>query len=103
MNELETSWVVLDSASTDASAEVVADEPVTHEFEGSSDHTIAEAVRRALSHASTSLRTLDGAGVLVIPEIDRRANRPRFRVTLRVSAQADPIRGDDTDVVEMRR
>lgn len=91
MNEFQTAWAGLDSASTDT--EMVDPASVTHEFEGSSDHTIAEAVRRALSHASMSLRTLDGAGVLVIPEIDRHANRPRFRVTLRVSAQADPVRG----------
>ncbi|MCC6764107.1 MAG: dodecin domain-containing protein [Deltaproteobacteria bacterium] len=90
MHEIHAAWAVADAAVADASPEVLEEEPVTFEFEGSSDHTIAEAVRRALSHASTSLRTLDGAGVLVIPEIDRRANRPRFRVTLRVSAQSEP-------------
>ena len=52
------------------------------EFVGASDHTIAEAVRRALSHASTSLRTLDGVGVVVIPEIDRHGASPRFQVRL---------------------
>jgi flavin-binding protein dodecin len=58
------------------------------EFVGSSDDTIAEAVRRALLHASTSLRTLDGAGVVVIPQIGRQGSGPRFHVTLRVSPHA---------------
>lgn len=92
MNELHTSWAVADAARTEASIEALGEEPVTLEFEGSSDHTIGEAVRRALSHASVSLRTLDGAGVLVIPEIDRGVNGPRFRVTLRVSAQGEATR-----------
>lgn len=55
------------------------------EFVGASDDTIAEAVRRALSTASVSLRTLDGAGVLVIPQIDRLGTGPRYQVTLRIS------------------
>jgi flavin-binding protein dodecin len=92
MNDLQTSWAVADSASSDASPEVLGEELVTFEFEGSSDHTIAEAVRRALAHACTSLRTLDGAGVMVIPEIDRSTDGPRFRVTLRVSALAEAAR-----------
>jgi flavin-binding protein dodecin len=54
------------------------------EFVGVSDHTIAEAVRRALSDASTSLRTLDGVGVRVIPEIDRDGASPRYQVRLRI-------------------
>jgi Dodecin len=41
--------------------------PVMVQFVGASDETIAEAVRNALARASRSLRTLDGAGVLVIP------------------------------------
>ncbi|MEB2283910.1 MAG: hypothetical protein B6D46_08490 [Polyangiaceae bacterium UTPRO1] len=86
MNELHASSAVAEFPALETSPEA----PVTLEFEGSSDHTIAEAVRRALSHASASLRTLDGAGVLVIPEIDRRSERPRFRVTLRVCAQTVP-------------
>jgi flavin-binding protein dodecin len=89
MSELHTSWAAAEAASSENSAEDV----VTFEFEGSSDHTIAEAVRRALSHACTSLRTLDGAGVLVIPEIEGRADGPRFKVTLRVSAQPEAARG----------
>ncbi|MCC6848462.1 MAG: dodecin domain-containing protein [Deltaproteobacteria bacterium] len=92
MDEIDTSWVAADAAVADVSRGPLAEEPVMLEFEGSSDHTIAEAVRRALSHASTSLRTLDGAGVLVIPEIDRHATGPRFRVTLRVSAQGEAAR-----------
>jgi flavin-binding protein dodecin len=61
------------------------------EFVGSSDETIAEAVRRALLDASNSLTTLDGVGVVVIPQIEHRARGPRFHVTLRVSLQAAPV------------
>ena len=71
-------------------------ESATLEFVGSSDETIAEAVRRALWHASSSLQTLDGVGVVVIPQIDREGAHPRFHVTLRVSPQAassDAARG----------
>jgi flavin-binding protein dodecin len=64
-------------------AEVV---PSVVEFVGASDATIAEAVREALAHASRSLRTLDGAGVLVIPQIVSQGPAPRYRVTLRVTA-----------------
>lgn len=85
MNELNVSLAtVLDSPSVDdATTTAVAFAP-TREFVGSSDDTIAEAVRRALSQAALSLRTLDGVGVVVIPQIDRHAS-PRFQVTLRVS------------------
>jgi flavin-binding protein dodecin len=62
------------------------DRPVTVEFVGASDATIAEAVRRALARASESLRTLDGAGVLVIPQVYREGPAPRYRVTLQVTA-----------------
>ena len=87
MNEMHASLATgLDSAPTDiapAHAFARAETPV--EFVGASDHTIAEAVRRALSNASISLRTLDGVGVVVIPEIDRVGASPRFQVRLRVS------------------
>lgn len=89
MNELLNSWVA--SASVDENAPttpVRVGAPL--EFVGASDHTIAEAVRRALSRASSSLQTLEGVGVKVIPEIDQRANHPRFRVTLHVSPQGTP-------------
>ncbi len=87
MNDLHGSLAtVLESAPADEASASVPDvaTAVTLEFVGSSDETIAEAVRRALSHASTSLQTLDGAGVVVIPQIDRHGS-PRFLVTLRVS------------------
>jgi flavin-binding protein dodecin len=84
MNELRAS-----TAAVVTSAELaVPQAPV--EFVGSSDHTIAEAVRRALSRASISLRTLDGAGVVVIPQIQRGRTGTRFRVTLRVSQSNGP-------------
>jgi len=86
MNDLHASVAtILDIAPDD---EVAASDMVTSvplEFVGSSDHTIAEAVRRALLHAANSLTTLEGAGVLVIPQIDRHGAGPRFSVTLRVS------------------
>src|SRR5262245_14207133 len=91
MNELNVSLAtVLDSppieeATTTPVALVTA---APREFVGWSDDTIAEAVRRALSHASLSLRTLEGAGVVVIPQIDRHGFGPRFHVTLRVSPTA---------------
>ena len=74
---------------TKYSAEAAAPEiaPVV-EFVGASDATIAEAVREALAHASRSLRTLDGAGVLVIPQIVTQGPAPRYRVTLQVTAAA---------------
>jgi flavin-binding protein dodecin len=59
------------------------------EISGSSDATIAEAVREALSTASRTLRTLDGAGVRVIPQIAPNSGAPRFRVTLRITAPVD--------------
>jgi flavin-binding protein dodecin len=72
----------------DAAAEV---SPSVVEFVGASDATIAEAVREALARASRSLRTLDGAGVLVIPQIILQGPAPRYRVTLQVTAApADP-------------
>jgi flavin-binding protein dodecin len=81
MSELHASLAtVLDSAPTGDA--VPANAPL--EFMGSSDDTIAEAVRRALYHASTSLRTLDGAGVVVIPQIGRYGAGPRFQVILRI-------------------
>jgi flavin-binding protein dodecin len=87
MNELNVSLAtVLDSPTVDATPAAAA-EPA-REFVGSSDDTIAEAVRRALSQASLTLRTLEGAGVVVIPQIDRQGASPRFHVTLRVSPSA---------------
>jgi flavin-binding protein dodecin len=58
------------------------------QFVGASDTTIAEAVRNALARASQSLHTLDGAGVLVIPQILHEGAEPRYRVTLQVTAAA---------------
>ena len=82
---------VLDSERAYAGAPVSITLPPTAplEFIGSSDDTIAEAVRRALSRASLSLHTLDGVGVIVIPQIERHGAGPRFQVTLRIS-QAGP-------------
>ncbi len=91
MNELHASLAtVLEAPATEtATAPAVARAETTPvEFVGASDHTIAEAVRRALSDASLSLRTLDGVGVVVIPEIDRRGVSPRFQVRLRISPAA---------------
>lgn len=91
MNEMHaSSATVLESAPTEHSAVDTAGSAAVTSFEfvGASDHTIAEAVRRALADASTSLRTLDGAGVRVIPEIDRDGGSPRFQVRLRVSLNA---------------
>ena len=87
MNELHASLAtVLDSPPVDEAAPSAAlAEHAPLEFVGSSDDTIAEAVRRALSYASLSLQTLEGAGVVVIPQIDRHGARPRYQVTLRVS------------------
>ncbi len=94
MDEPHASWTTgLDSASVgEVSAPLRgAPERSPLEFVGSSDDTIAEAVRRAIAHACLSLPTLEGAGVMVIPQIDRGADGPRFRVRLRVSPQAaDP-------------
>lgn len=67
---------------------VSAERPAIVEFVGASDETIADAVRRALTRASQSLRTLEGAGVVVIPQICREGPAPRYRVTLRVTAGA---------------
>ena len=91
MSELLTPWAGSASASIDEASPTAPMNTIAPlEFVGSSDHTIAEAVRRALSHASTSLQTLEGAGVKVMPAIDPRANHPRFRVTLHVSPQGTP-------------
>lgn len=60
--------------------------PITVEFVGASDATIAEAVRHALASASRSVGTLDGMGVLVIPQIFHEGAAPRYRVTLQVTA-----------------
>ena len=91
MNELHTSWAGTKAAPVaEASATPSVRVTAPLEFVGASDDTIAEAVRRALTHASLKLRTLEGAGVKVIPEIERSANRPRYRVTLQVSPQARP-------------
>lgn len=79
MNELRASTAAL----TPPASVEPSQAPV--EFVGSSEHTIGEAVRRALSRASLSLRTLDGAGVVVIPQIRRGRSGTRYRVTLRVS------------------
>jgi flavin-binding protein dodecin len=81
MNDLQIS----SATALDPALPVAASVPVPVEFVGSSDHTIGEAVRRALSRASITLRTLDGAGVVVIPQIARNGGGPRFNVTLRVS------------------
>ena len=58
------------------------------EFVGTSDETIAEAVRRALSHASRTLRTLEGVDCLVIPQIDRHGASARYQVTLQITSAA---------------
>ena len=84
MNELHVSLTNYADAAPVADIAPVA--PV--EFVGSSDHTIAEAVRHALNRASRSLRTLEGVGVVVIPQIDGRGAGPRFQVTLRISQTA---------------
>ncbi len=65
--------------------------PTMVEFVGASDATIAEAVRNALADASQSLRTLDGAGVLVIPQILRDGGVPHYRVTLQVTAASSDV------------
>jgi len=91
MNDFSGSLAtVLEPAPTDdaAAASGALPETAPLEFVGSSDDTIAEAVRRALAYASASLQTLDGAGVVVIPQIDRAGEHPRFHVTLRVSPQS---------------
>jgi flavin-binding protein dodecin len=60
--------------------------PVMVQAVGASNVTIAEAVRNALACASESLSTLDGAGVLVIPQILYEGAEPRYRVTVQVTA-----------------
>jgi len=86
MNELRVSLTsFVDSAPV---ADIAPERVAALEFVGSSDDTIAEAVRRALNHASLSLRTLEGVGVVVIPQIEGRGAGPRFQVTLRVSQTA---------------
>lgn len=88
MNELHASLAtVLEPASIETPTVDTVEhaEATSFEFVGASDHTIAEAVRRALADASSSLRTLDGVGVRVIPEIDRSGASPRFQVRLHVS------------------
>lgn len=62
------------------------DAPVMVEVVGASDVTIAEAVRNALARASESLRTLDGAGVVVIPQVLSEGAVPRYRVMVQVTA-----------------
>ena len=69
-----------------AEAAEQTDIPVMVEVVGASDVTIAEAVRNALARASQSLRTLDGAGVRVIPQILHEGTVPRYRVTVQVTA-----------------
>jgi flavin-binding protein dodecin len=59
------------------------------EFVGASDDTIAEAVRFALARASASLRTLEGAGVVIIPQLRSEGEGPRFRVTLQITSSSD--------------
>jgi len=71
-----------------AEAAEQTDIPVMVEVVGASDATIAEAVRNALARASESLRTLDGAGVRVIPQILHAGAVPRYRVTVQVTAGA---------------
>ena len=72
---------------TKYTAAALEDHPTRIEFVGASDDTIAEAVRRALASASASLRTLEGVGVLVIPQVYREGPLPRYRVTLQVTAR----------------
>lgn len=90
MNDLHTYGATTLDTALPAEQPVAADVPAPVEFVGSSDHTIAEAVRRALLRASRSLRTLDGAGVVVIPQIAQNGSGPRFNVTLRVSPSVPP-------------
>ena len=59
--------------------------PGVVEFVGASNDTIADAVRRAMTRAARSLRTLEGAGVVVIPQLCPDGSA-RYRVTLRVTA-----------------
>jgi flavin-binding protein dodecin len=61
----------------------------TAEFVGASDETIGEAVRRALARAARAFRTLEGVGVLIVPQINRQRGAPRFRVTLKVTPPAE--------------
>jgi flavin-binding protein dodecin len=84
---------------TKFAAAAVAGRPLTIEFVGASDDTIAEAVRRALACAFESLRTLDGAGVRVMPEVYREGPTPRYRVTLQVTAAN---RSPDSDLTLSR-
>jgi flavin-binding protein dodecin len=97
MSELHASTATMLSAASDdetaGAPAMSSSERVTLEFVGSSDETIAEAVRRALLDAANSLTTLDGAGVVVIPQIEPRGSGPRFHVTLRVSLNAPSSRG----------
>jgi flavin-binding protein dodecin len=91
MSKLHASLAtVLDSTPTDepTASDAARADVSALEFVGASDETIAEAVRRALSNASISLRTLDGVGVVVIPQIDHHGARPRYQVTLRISPAA---------------
>lgn len=91
MNKIATSRSYTGRVRTKLAAAAAAmGQPQTIEFVGASDDTIAEAVRFALARASQSLTTLDGAGVLVIPEPHRVGEGPRFRVTLRITARPDP-------------
>ncbi len=69
---------------------VPAERPA-EEFVGASDDTIAEAVRRALAHAAQTLRTLEGVGVLIVPQIYRPGAAPRFRVTLKVTSPSPDL------------
>jgi flavin-binding protein dodecin len=69
-------------------ADHATDTPVMVEVVGASDATIAEAVRNALARASESLRTLDGAGVRVIPQIAYEGAELRYRVMVQVTAAA---------------
>ena len=91
MNDLQVSLATaVDAALPVTDPRVPSTGPLPVEFVGSSDYTIAEAVRRALSRASISLRTLDGAGVKVIPQIGQNGSGPRFHVTLRVLPAGAP-------------
>ena len=75
-----------------AATSTVSSELPSAEFVGASDETIAEAVRRALAHAARTLRTLEGVGVLIVPQIYRQGGAPRFRVTLKVTPSAQARR-----------
>ena len=76
---------------TGSHAAMNVERPGVVEFVGASNDTIADAVRRAMTRAARSLRTLEGAGVVVIPQLCPDGSA-RYRVTLRVTAGASATR-----------